>query len=1103
MITKIYITSDFLMTKEKEQFSNVKWLYELLKRPLESCTGLDSSIFTSSLTAVDKFSRIAFFKNSSIELDIHKTQFYYDDEVINDNSLSYLTKFIDKKTLIVGYELSEQTRRLLSKAGINYIDIWLHPVRFLDDVLFGFSSNNEEIFNKLNNFYYPTETYWMYADRLRIGAFKGWKRVIDNIKVKPNSALFVGQTLEDKAVCKNGNMLNLLDFKKEFEQLGSQYSKVYYSRHPFLKTEDQHIIKYVESCSFASVIDIPTYHLLSHPNIAKVVTISSSVATEAKYFDKETEFLYRPVFNESNKFDIRSYIPIFQDFMTSHFWSVILSPIVETKPCAKIEFIHKKDKIRDMLGFYWSYKQIDKIEHMRNWLLAVDRKLQNYISGSLNKTLPKMPVTETNQVKIVIKNKSEKNSLDGLSLIKKKIDKAEVVSFDIFDTLLVRDLDVPNDIFDLMHDKAANLIGTPITSFREERFNARKLVVNSPGEEITIDQRYQALCNKLNIKKNIANKLTALELEYEFLFCRKRDAGFELYQYAKKRGKKVIITSDIFFKKDFIEKLLIKNGYAEWDRLYLSSEVGLLKHTGNLFPFILKELQVAASNMLHIGDNAHADIKMANAHGIGTAFLPRTIDCLKKKSSILEQINTGDKKLNSIVKGIVGNKFCDNPFSFQNDTLFSGNPYYLGYGLLGQMFFGFAQWIYKNSVSDNIKKIYFLSRDGDIIKKVYDIVAKMYPDAPESHYLLASRRSVNVASIRTVDEIKALFDVNFSPATLKNLFLNRMGFDLSGFDKIIITSGFTNIEQVVNYRSPADRSKINALIDLLAKDILLHTQSERDELMKYYSNEGIVSNERSAIVDIGHNGTMQKSLSALLDKPLIGYYFCTFNEITKNISPEIGLAKGYIADELNPKTSSHPYGKNILMFEMAFLNAQGSFVRFLQGKPVHLSVKHESKRVEFALHLHKGICDFNEDLVSRYGDIIKDLDVSAIGSSKAYCYFLNNPSYTDASAFVGICFENKYSCRDIQFLLTSKNDKKNSSLWKKGSEVISNYESIEKRSIRLTRVVNIMSPFMRLAKTTKLLNDKKYSKFKMEPYKFIYDSRGLIFRNIMSKYIMK
>ena len=85
MITKIYITSDFLMTKEKEQFSNVKWLYELLKRPLESCTGLDSSIFTSSLTAVDKFSRIAFFKNSSIELDIHKTQFYYDDEVINDN----------------------------------------------------------------------------------------------------------------------------------------------------------------------------------------------------------------------------------------------------------------------------------------------------------------------------------------------------------------------------------------------------------------------------------------------------------------------------------------------------------------------------------------------------------------------------------------------------------------------------------------------------------------------------------------------------------------------------------------------------------------------------------------------------------------------------------------------------------------------------------------------------------------------------------------------------------------------------------------------------------------------------------------------------------
>ncbi|WP_219995159.1 hypothetical protein, partial [Klebsiella pneumoniae] len=175
------------------------------------------------------------------------------------------------------------------------------------------------------------------------------------------------------------------------------------------------------------------------------------------------------------------------------------------------------------------------------------------------------------------------------------------------------------------------------------------------------------------------------------------------------------------------------------------------------------------------------------------------------------------------------------------------------------------------------------------------------------------------------------------------------------------------MEQSVSYRSDDDRAKLNALIDILSGDILLHTQHERDELINYYRNEGLLNNENYAIVDIGHNGTMQRSLFNLLGKQLVGYYFCTFSEIDKNITKDIGSAKGYIHDKLNPKTSAHSYSKNILMYEMAFLNNQGSFVRFHHGKPVYLSVRDEGKRVKFANDLHKGIIDFNIVLVSRYG----------------------------------------------------------------------------------------------------------------------------------------
>ena len=54
----------------------------------------------------------------------------------------------------------------------------------------------------------------------------------------------------------------------------------------FVKIGDERIISFVTSFNNVSLIDTPTYELLAGSEINKVVTISSSVATEAKYFGK-------------------------------------------------------------------------------------------------------------------------------------------------------------------------------------------------------------------------------------------------------------------------------------------------------------------------------------------------------------------------------------------------------------------------------------------------------------------------------------------------------------------------------------------------------------------------------------------------------------------------------------------------------------------------------------------------------------------------------------------------------------------------------------------------------------------------------------------------
>lgn len=83
----------------------------------------------------------------------------------------------------MGYELSEQTRKILDKIKVTYIDIWLHPIRYMDDVLFGLKSNNEEINNKLYTFNIPSETYYLYADRLKVQNYRGYRKNKSYLKI--------------------------------------------------------------------------------------------------------------------------------------------------------------------------------------------------------------------------------------------------------------------------------------------------------------------------------------------------------------------------------------------------------------------------------------------------------------------------------------------------------------------------------------------------------------------------------------------------------------------------------------------------------------------------------------------------------------------------------------------------------------------------------------------------------------------------------------------------------------------------------------------------------------------------------------------------------
>ena len=232
-----------------------------------------------------------------------------------------------------------------------------------------------------------------------------------------------------------------------------------------------------------------------------------------------------------------------------------------------------------------------------------------------------------------------------------KIKECEVISFDIFDTAIIRPF--------LHHQEMYKIVEKliPNKKFASVRIRAEKNTRNDLihkqrlKEEVTISDIYE----HIHIDKE---KAIAFELGFDVDICRKRQYIFKLYKFALNLNKRIIFTSDITYPRVIIEEILRKNGYGTYEKLYISSEENLSKHQGGLYKKLIFEMNVAPHRILHIGDSIKADIHQARKHGIKPLYIPRPLHALssvinKKKFCIEKNI------LNSALFASSANIICE------------------------------------------------------------------------------------------------------------------------------------------------------------------------------------------------------------------------------------------------------------------------------------------------------------------------------------------------------------------------------------------------------------------------------------------------------------
>lgn len=488
------------------------------------------------------------------------------------------------------------------------------------------------------------------------------------------------------------------------------------------------------------------------------------------------------------------------------------------------------------------------------------------------------------------------NAYFQIEEIKRKIvhSSTDVVSFDIFDTLVVRPLWNPEDIFVLMQEYFEKKcpeyqnISYKILRKTAESQARRELYYTHPGyEDVTLEEIYQTLSKIIALPPEYATILKEYEEKLEINLIKARDIGKELFEFAKACEKRIVLISDMYLDLSVIEAILQKCGYSGYERLFLSSQDRLLKHSGNLFDFVVSELAIRPNQILHIGDNWEIDINCAQRKGFKTVFLPKTKDrfcntipnvptnrCATIGCIAGSSMTTWDKLFSSLgfrsMMALVANKAFDNPFVSWNATSdFDANPFFMGYYAVGMHLLGVGKWLSEIVKRRGIQQICFLSRDGYLPLRVMEIVKSHFGiENTTLNYVPCSRLSVLPWMIENKQGLLALPIEyrNHTPLSITKMltccYEEAKGFNLECKLK---KAGF-----IAGKKFASEKEYYNYI--LWFQDHMFDEQKleQAKKIVSAYYQSNIPAN--SLVFDLGYSGRIPDALQKCLQYPVVFSY---------------------------------------------------------------------------------------------------------------------------------------------------------------------------------------------------------------------------------------
>ena len=139
--------------------------------------------------------------------------------------------------------------------------------------------------------------------------------------------------------------------------------------------------------------------------------------------------------------------------------------------------------------------------------------------------------------------------------LNKLIKKHDIISFDLYDTLIYRGCSKPKDVFHTLDFFAKKSLNLKIDLYALRVDIENRLQQLYPNF-FSLDQIYFEVARRTKLSSNIIKKLKYYEKEIEYLQASPNKHMVRYLEYAKKLKKKIIITTDFYMDKKFIKILL-------------------------------------------------------------------------------------------------------------------------------------------------------------------------------------------------------------------------------------------------------------------------------------------------------------------------------------------------------------------------------------------------------------------------------------------------------------------------------------------------------------------------------------------------------------------